>query len=149
MGRVVIACAGLVAMLVVAGAGGAAGVSARPHRYPGGRCPAHVLDSHESMSRVSRKAEALIPSAFSSELNRAQRKGFVVTEVVWLALGDPTNSRAATLRRAAARSCGKTTAEASWAVGIRFPNIPLPTANQQAFVVRTASGWRLYRPLAG
>jgi len=100
------------------------------------------------MSQVSRNAEALIPHAFSREMNRAQRKGFVVTEVVWLAPGGtPAKSRAGALRQVAARSCGKATAEASWAVAITFPYIPLPTAQQEAFVVRTSRGWRLYRPL--
>jgi hypothetical protein len=138
-------------MLVVvgiAGAGKPSSASQSGRRYPGDRCPSRVVHTVASMSRVSTRAERLIPLVFSRELNRAQRKGFVVTEVVWLAPGGaPDGSRVSGLRRLAARSCGPKTAEASWAVAITFPIIPLPTATQEAFVVKTARGWRLYRPL--
>jgi hypothetical protein len=149
MGRLMITCVSIATMLVVVGAGKPSGVSASAKRYPGDRCPAAAVHSVAPMGLVSMKAEALIPHAFSRELNRAQRKGFVLTEVVWLAPGAaPASSRTNALRRVARRSCGEATAEVSWAVAITFPNIPLPTARQEAFVVKTSRGWRLYRPLA-
>jgi hypothetical protein len=115
MGRLMITCAGVATMLVIAGAGKPSGMSLSGKRYPGDRCPSRVLQTVASMGRVSTRAEELIPLAFSRELTRAQRKGFVVTEVVWLAPGGaPTSSRTRALRRLATRSCAAITAQASW-----------------------------------
>jgi hypothetical protein len=98
------------------------------------------------MSRVVRKAEALIPHVYSDEYSRADIRGWTIDDVMWLDETDLNHRYVQRFRRAAIKTCGLRVAEASWAISIGFPSVQMPASERVAFVVRTKSGWRMYRP---
>ena len=101
------------------------------------------------------RADTVLDAAYASikrvypQINYGQgrtdpvtRRTTLISEVIALRR---TSKDALALRRRASRSCGETTAQASWAVAAQFPLAPMATTSQVVFfLVYTTHGWKLY-----
>jgi hypothetical protein len=88
------------------------------------------------------KADPLI----RRDLN-TQGQRYLILSAVWLAPVQPALPGASALRRKAARKCGKTVAERSWALAVQFPDFSPPAgAANFIFIAKTSKGWALYQP---
>jgi hypothetical protein len=118
----------------------ATAAASRPH------CPRHVIWTAAPMSRVLRRAEALIPHAYADEYRPEEMRGWTIDDAMWLAETDLNHGYVQRFRRAASKTCGHRVAEASWAISVVFPSVHMPASQHIGFIVRTKEGWRFYKP---
>jgi hypothetical protein len=136
---------GLIA-LAVAGLVLAAGLESAPAKGPF-HCPAlsiPVADQSQEATpeEVLRVARRLVPREYAalSSMGDPAWQHFQVRGIVSLEFRQNSSH----LVDLAQRLCGGNVTRASWAVQLFFPNCQLPCAFDDALLVRTRAGWRIW-----